>query len=143
MLLIPPVVSLVAWWILAPDPRFLAGAPWYLATSAILIGLTNLDFPAAKRFSSWVLVLSLVLALPIVITSDKFIPPGPQNGFFPLPGVETTAFVTTGGLTLQVPTGGDQCWGSSLLCTPSPDLNLTLLSDGDLQSGFAVVQSDK
>jgi len=140
--LIPPVISLAAWWVLAPDPRYLACVPWYLATSMLLVGLTNLRMATARRLAMYALLLSLALALPILIRSDKFIPPGPSHGFYPLPQPETATFLTLSGLALQVPEDGDQCWDSGVLCTPSPNPKLTLLSDGRLKSGFAVFQSN-
>jgi hypothetical protein len=59
----------------------------------------------------------------------------PRDGFV-VPNPSVTAYRTSSGLTLFVPSVDDRCWDTGLLCTPHPAPNLRLRREGRLGSGF-------
>lgn len=145
MLLIPYAVAVLAWFLSAPDPRFLGSSLWVCA-AGLLAGNTrpgNSQGHAllARRITSGVSALCAAGFLVFIgymgsTVGGAFIRPGPLHGRYPLRSVETKPFRTQSGLMLHVPREGDQCWEAPLPCTPYPAPRLGLRDDHEPFGGF-------
>jgi hypothetical protein len=133
----PVVLSLVYWFVTAPEFRFAHGLYWLLPISILApIQVT----PQLRRLGlrgTW--GLFAVLNLPLLITlmvnheSRATIPAG---GFEPMPTVPLVQRTTNSGLTIYTPADGYLCWDAPLPCTPYFNPGLHLLSS-ELKNGFA------
>ena len=134
----PSGLSLVFWFLTAPDPRFAVGAFWLLAAGV-------LSFVTRALSRSWpVLALWIALGLSAVLSVDQLrhvkpVGPGEDYGFHPTPRAELATFVTDSGLVVYVPQSRDkdQCWDGPLPCTPYREPSLRLRRPGQLRHGFA------
>jgi hypothetical protein len=137
LFLIPPIVSLVFWFLLAPDLRYASAFFWILGAGAAALVANELRKSKGMVVSITAVVLAALLTLiPHYQTKYWFIPPGLNQGFHPTPRAHLKAFVTNSGLVIYVPQVGNQCWDAPLPCTPYPKKNLSLIKSEDLGGGF-------
>jgi hypothetical protein len=130
-----PVLSLIAWFASAPDPRFAFGMFWLCAANgffAFVIGIWQFSRVRAILFSVISTVLLVIMALNINSSQFSDLPRE-----FPkkIPKVAMQYRTTDSGLQIKVPIEGDQVFDSGLLATPyfRYDLRLRGLS---LREGF-------
>jgi hypothetical protein len=93
--------------------------------------------PRSARKAVVFFALSLLLLLsPSIIRDAQWIRSGEDCGLHAPPDPPLKSFVTRSGLLLYVPEKGDQCWDAPLPCTPYPNSDLRLRSQGDTSHGF-------
>ncbi|MCK4602865.1 MAG: hypothetical protein KAU28_10395 [Phycisphaerae bacterium] len=136
LLLLPVLVGMACWFFTAPAVRFGFFLLWLLAATLVAVTFRRFAAGAGRRLLAAVLIAGVLLA---VCNIKKFFRgPGADWGFYPTPTAEMKTFVTDSGLTLHVPSCGDQCWDAPLPCTPYPKANLRLRRAGDLSGGFVL-----
>jgi len=136
---VPALGVLLFWFVTAPDPRFAGALFWYMAAGSLSVaGARTCSSRKALTVSGLSLMVTILLTLP----RSKIIRPGPDGGFYPIPQVQVHTFKTNSGLTLFVPNNGDQCWDAPLPCTPYPNSNLRLRTDGNIAAGVAMSLRD-
>lgn len=137
LILVPPAVGGLAWFLWAPDPRLAGASLWWLGAAAMSQAL-----PLGANTNRWIgrgACLAICLALlGTHWTEEKFVNPGPAGGFHPVSQVELSTFRTVSGLVVLVPEVGNRCFDAPLPCTPNPDLQLRLLAPGNLAGGFEI-----
>ena len=137
LFLFPPIVSLLFWFVIAPDVRFAGVSFWMLGAGLFVISIQNLEKPGYLNRVNWLTIILVIMTFLAGVWYKGFIvPPGPIHGFYPSPPVQTEPYQTRSGLLLNVPVGDDKCWDAPLPCTPYPDPDLRLIEEGDLASGF-------
>ncbi len=147
--LAPYAIAILAWFLSAPDPRFLGGSVWVCAAGLLASNarpqtthdsreLVRRVFAAASVFCA-VGFLAFTTYMGSAV-GGAIIAPGPSNGRYPLRKVETQPFRTRSGLVLHVPRKGDQCWEALLPCTPYPAPRLRLRAADDPWGGFELIQ---
>lgn len=139
LFLLPSLVAIFFWFILAPDVRFAGSCFWLLAIGSVLLVTTNfqqtqVSFKLSQKqriMGIWVAILFFFALIihKINLYGDTLAFSSPLN-------VETKAFITHSGLTTNVPTKDDCCWDAPLPCTPYPNAKLRLRKPGDLSAGF-------
>ncbi|HVN77008.1 MAG TPA: hypothetical protein VMT19_11870 [Thermoanaerobaculaceae bacterium] len=142
----PAVVSLVLWFLAAPEPRLAGSAAWCLGLglAAIAVASAFPDGPMRAFRTLALLAGGIVLATFVVELRQRGLLPvaaGPDAGFHPARAVETATVPTAWGLEVHVPIGTAECWNAPLPCTPWLDPALRLRRDGDLASGFTVASA--
>jgi hypothetical protein len=149
--LFPGFLGLVAWFALAPEPRFGYAVAWSLL--AVSAGLIAWSLGPAARGQRVLALACLALTVPVMAHQGlarrmaerdapasriPFLGPGPDQGFHPHPAGDVITFTTRCGLLLNVPAGaGNQVWDAPLPATDQPDRNLCQRRPGDLSGGFA------
>jgi len=144
---VPYGVAFLAWFVSAPDPRFLGSTLWVCAAvaTALCYGgsgareenqrggspIQLAGFTCAAGFLAFVLYMGSAVG-------GTFIRPGPMDGRYAVRNVETKAFETQSGLVLQVPRKGDACWEAPLPCTPYPATRLDARSRNGKLAGFQI-----
>lgn len=136
--LVPPVASLIFWFLTAPDLRFIGAAPWLMTAGATVLALDIYGWAGSRRSALWILAVSVAVAFGMYLTSEKLVDPGSEEGFYPLPTAVVEAVTLPSGLTVNVPVGTDLCWDAPLPCSPYPPPELRLRVHGALASGFTV-----
>jgi hypothetical protein len=144
LFLFPPVVSLVFWFVSAPDPRFSGALFWIVAAGALALALDEISHfynfnDHARIFGGYLLCVIVFLYIsPIrnplwIIVSEQY-----ADGLHPIPTVEYETLTTESGLMIHVPVGKDQyhCWNAPLPCAPDLRSTLRLRRPGDLSKGF-------
>jgi hypothetical protein len=133
---LPCLLSLIAWFIAAPDPRFAFAPIWLIPAALAAWALPEVKLRIPKTTEQLVKLLPHVAVMASMLGTTAFVAgqgaflpivgngPGPL-GTDPLPKAKTTVFRTDSGLILQTPEGTDQCW-AAYLCTPVPDTTLKL-----------------
>lgn len=148
--LLPAIISLLFWFVTAPDLRFAGASFWILGASSVILALNSLTqvscLSSLKTTSLSLGILGLSLALAIIsfryyAPSPLINKPGEANGFHSVSQAKLETFVTDYGLVLYVP-DGEQCWWGKLPCTPYPKDNLRLRYAGDMRYGFELVLGD-
>ena len=123
--LAPSLVVLIAWFAVAPDPRFAWGP-------LLLIALVPLAFVAPSTTHGGQLSIALVV-IGIGIVAVAFLRGSPLDVSWrlqPLPEVQVAQSRLDDGTEVVVPVEGDQCWGEFPLCRPSySDLGVELRSE--------------
>lgn len=139
LFLIPALVSLPFWFIMAPEPRFVQGSFWVIGTGAFVLSLRML-VGQSTRLTRYVGIAVVILAIPGLIALVFGERPSFQERQA-IPQVATSQFETASGLVLIVPIDTDQCWDTGLLCTPYPNPDLRLRNpERGLAGGFTVAQ---
>jgi len=152
--LVPLGPGLVAWFVVAPEPRYVRYLFWTLAAvclaQAIRAQIQRQGTFPARVVIGTCLALSLapLIVNPIrmnpqlgavaavIISNLNRVPTGPGTATAVPAG---TTFVTRSGLELFVPEGvHHHCFNAPQPCTPNPAPNLRLLRPGDPTSGFMV-----
>lgn len=138
LFLLPPLASLVYWFITAPALRFAGASFWILGAGLAVFGIENFR---PKR----ILILCLIFFILFSWLIDERINLGKElwkSKVCPLRYAELEKFKTRSGLIIYVPKKGDQCWNGPLLCTPFPDENLQLRKEEDISKGFTLDLKD-
>lgn len=130
-----PVLSLIAWFTNAPDPRFAFGIFWLFAANgffAFVTGIWQFSRLRAILFS----VISTVLLVITVLTiySGQFTDL-PREFPKKIPKVAMQYRTTNSGLKIKVPVQGDQVFDAGLLATPYFRYDLRLRGSS-LREGF-------
>lgn len=138
--LVPCCVSLVFWFLTAPDPRFAGSVFWILVTGIIALnvqtfGLARINV-AHAMLCIWVLLTVYMAWSNRNHFASASSGPGPDAGFHPVPRAAMKTFVTRSGLTLYVPCKPDWSWDAPLPNTPYPNAYLRQRTPGDLSKGF-------
>ncbi len=140
--LLPPSVSVVVWFVTAPNPRFIQGSLWALAAVGVALAVVRVQPEAGgEAAGSRLAVAALWMALFLFVSPLRqpiLVPPAATGGLHSLPQASVAVRTTSTGLQVNVPVGGDQCWNAPLPCTPYFHPELRLLEDGDLGKGFAL-----
>lgn len=146
VLLLLSVPTLITWFLLAPDPRFVLAPLWLVPIALLAWALPSRAEAHSKRARRNLVVYSGVgIVMTFFVFSDvnggalrPVVPHG--SGPFNTTGLRTPSLrmiETTSGLRLLSPTTGDRCW-QVLLCTPEPHANLSLRGPGGIGDGFRV-----
>ena len=139
----PLLGTLLIWFLTFPEPKYVRYILWSCAAIAVILSLQAWQKLSLSGRKLIVFVLSALctayVAFLIVRLGTFPLPAGPDRGFYPLPPVSHTEYVTGSGLTLNVPANGAaQCWRIPLPCTPYPNANLAARVPGELRHGFHV-----
>ena len=145
LFLLPAFMALVFWFFMAPDPRFIVGAIWYLGAGSLAVAFRRYGLQKYPKVLTSFLKASFGVAILICggllfLESKRstFAEIVRLHGFGHNPKTELSRFVTTSGLTLYSPDEKGLCWWAELPCTPYPKANLRLRKNGDIKSGFLV-----
>jgi len=125
----PAAVSLVFWFLTAPDERFALAPFWILGSLLAGAGMAGIRAPRVRGLAWATVAVLLLLPLrraPLVGTLQA------------TPAPVLDRYETDSGLLLTVPRHDDHCWNASLLCTPQPKKGLRLRDGRHLRSGFVV-----
>ena len=163
--LLPPVGSLLFWFLTAPDIRFGGSCfLWILGAGTVTLAAGGIDRMKNGGRLCVILFSCFVLCQPVFIRGHRgfvkamikekdfhkafqelnktnaLVMTRPLNNgrYFDLPRVELMTFVTKSGLEIYTPTKRDQCWDAPLLCAPYPDADLRLREKGNMRRGFMV-----
>jgi hypothetical protein len=132
-------VSLVFWFVQAPDPRLIGASFWIFASSGTTLAIGRLGrFVREAHLGLGLAAALVVVALGPLNWQPLWFAPGPDGGFYPMPHALVKEYVTRSGLVLQVPVKGNDCWLTPLPCTPRPQTGLRLRREEDLGSGFVL-----
>jgi hypothetical protein len=156
-ILMPTVVALVAWFVVAPEPRYATSAFWTLVAllgsqafaisqrrasesqvrrvfaAACLLGVSPL---VVNPLIDWRSGGSVGNPLKAIVRANVRIPP-PGEWYQPAATqAKLHPFVTRSGLVLNQPE--QRCWDAALPCTPNPAPNLRLRVPGHIERGFTV-----
>jgi hypothetical protein len=104
----------------------------------LVLALEMWGWSRFRQSALLLLMISVAVTLVMYLTSEKFVDPGPLDGFYPLPTAELEAITLSSRLTIYVPARGDQCWDGPLPCPPNLQPTLRLRVVGGLASGFTV-----
>lgn len=154
-ILLPASAGIAAWFMGAPEPRYVMSLFWTLAALCTTQAFGLLRAGDSRRAVRGTCLACLFLGVSpafvnplLVATSDPLTAivkynltrPGTDLWFHPIGGrAELKTFITGTGLVLNVPVGnGGRCWDAPLPCTPNPAPNLRLRTNGKLERGFAV-----
>ncbi len=147
-------VAIVAWFLVAPGPRYAWPVFWPLAAMLTAAAATAGRGQASPPRRTAVALILLALALSAAVyayragvewvqrdqrpTALLWRGPGEDDGFHRVPEVEYETFTTRHGLTLYTPVTGVNCWRAPLLCAAwlPLDEDLRLRRDGELRHGF-------
>ena len=120
--LVPSTLVLVAWFIIAPDPRFAWGP-------ALLMVLVPLAFLVPTIESPWiwpsVVALGSVAIIAVAMVRGSLF--DVSVDLQPMPVTEVKSSSLADGTAALIPVNGDQCWGEFPMCRPwysSPDVQL-------------------
>jgi hypothetical protein len=137
LVLLPAMLALIFWFLVAPDPRF-AGASFAIL-APIIVALTFARSAAGERRRILHVGAGVAIAISLawLVLGWSWIPPGGDFGFHPLPTPQVEPFRTSSGLTVNVPRSrGDRCWNATLPCSSRLYQNIALRHPGDLSYGF-------
>lgn len=133
LFLLPPIASLIYWFITAPDLRFVGAGFWVLGAGAMTLGVCRI------LKSKTIMILCITFFILCSWFIYEKIPIGKElfrSQIYPLRYAELERFETRSGLIIYVPKKGDQCWNGPLLCTPFPKADLRLRKEGKISKGF-------
>jgi len=147
------VLTLIAWWTLAPDPRY----AFHVVLTLLVVFLAALL--QLGSHSKWYPRLSYVAATALVLMAIQsrvefgirywglsrcvqvlFIPPPNANGVYELPTRETNEITNSFGLTISVPSTGDRVGDAPLPSAPFLPPQIRTRRPNDLSSGFQYVR---
>ena len=131
LLLLPPLVGLLFWFLGSPDPRFAGACFWLLAVNGWVLALLSKE-PRSRS------PLELTLVLVVFATGSLFLsataPGWNTGGFMPLPPPDTKPYRTDWGLELQV----GRCWDAPPPCSEIANRHLRWREEGNPSRGFKV-----
>ena len=157
LILLPIVVGVVVWFVLAPAPRYLLFAFWaipaLLGSQAFALTAERAESIAGRNLAvaAFVLGFSPIVLSPLVYWNSSGQDSNPVRAVFNAnfriagPGTwirpswgrpELTTYLTASGLAINVPK--HRCWDGPLPCSPNPAPNLRLRVPGNLGKGFVV-----
>ena len=150
----PSALAIVAWLLFSPPSyRFAWGPLFVFGIAPLAAMLTAKQGPTGTSLhkSQWIVrtcSISVVSLIAITLTartefnsidsarSWKIANLSIPYSVAPQSVVKTTSLNTDGGVAVQIPIEGDQCWATYPLCSPLPTPTLRFLGD-DLESGFS------
>jgi hypothetical protein len=145
-LLLPSLGGLVFWFSLAPAFRFGESAIW---TTAACLGAVAFQqiLPAISLRGKQVALFGLLAlggwcSYPRTLWKVSFRPLLDVQRFLPVPQARTIPYVLSSGLIVRVPVETNQCWDSSIPCSPYFADSLQLRRGQNLRWGFRVEGSD-
>jgi predicted outer membrane lipoprotein len=130
--LAPSLVTLVFWFVAAPDPRFVAGPIWLVPL--VLLAARPIDERVALAFAVAIVATLIIGGAWRPVTKHGS---GPFRSANP-PDAVVRRLRTNSGLLIYEPAVGDLCW-RKLLCTPNPRRTLELRRHG-VADGFRLAQ---
>lgn len=131
LLLLPTLVALASWFVVAPLPRFAGAALWALAFQLLLWAVDGVAPRALPR-----LLVATALVAPLLAPWLQGAPAlSGLRSFEPESPPRMEPRVLPGGLEVLVPRN-DVCLDGPLLCTPTPIPGLRLRQPGNLGAGF-------
>ncbi len=126
------ILALIAWYIMAPDPRFAAASFWILGAIGVCFLFGDAP-PSPSRMAAGIVALATAATIGIV---THVFSPGLHIGIRELPEVKIDMKSTASGLEVVVPPD-ELCWNGPLLCMPRLDTRLRPRRDENLAAGFA------
>lgn len=152
LLSIPPIIAMAFCFFTAPDTRFVQGPIWIIAANSLIVALSSLERVVERPLLHKVFrgsILAVLVLLAFSSAATKLNGPAADKGSHPAPIAKLERFETNCGLVVSVPvTTGvparqfmeDQCWDSSIPCTPKYELNPNLCTrkPKDVNSGFTI-----
>lgn len=156
-IMLPACVAVVAWFVVAPAPRYLTAIFWTFPLLYAAQAYARYQAWAEPRWNRRIFAAGLALGFAPVILAplDEWAAdPGRGNPLralahalvvVPPPGAlmepagqgaTTHEFTTRSGIVLHVP--DSRCWDLPLPCTPNPAPNLRLRDPNNLERGFVV-----
>ena len=160
--LAPALFAFIAWFFLAPEPRYGSIFAWVLAIGSLAFLICAYLHPKLILIYLTVFLL-IVIKCPFEIQKqgrmsaiashqNPFLGANPKrlslndwhrftHQMINLPGIpesKVKTYLTRYGLILTVPVRGDQCWEAVLPCTPYPHPRLRLRKTGHMSSGFMI-----
>jgi hypothetical protein len=130
MTLIPILMGMLFWFLVAPDVRFAHSLFWILPVAMVFILLKVLEtFGNINTIVIMLLFLALNINVPLGFLSYPFMRSS-LDGYQPIPVASLMEKQTLSGLTVLVPAKGDQCWDSKIPCTPYFDPSLRYTNNG-------------
>lgn len=140
--ILPPIFGIAFWVVSAPNPRFVGALLWLTASGGVVLLAEELaDYHKHIRTG----LIGVVIALQCYMAGTSLLPNlhlSTTSSLLTMPVPDLKSFVTSSGLHLWVPASGDQCWDAPLPCTPYPNPQLTLRSDGMLAKGFMIMENN-
>jgi hypothetical protein len=145
LLLLPPIIAIILWFISSPNPRFAGSLFWILSTVTVVILVEQVVrvyhfenlFPV---FSYFLFVLIFLYVSPL--RNPLWIAPVEQNrnDLATAPVPDHTSRMTNDGLVIYIPTNSDQCWNAPVPCTPAYHFrsDLQLREPGLFHKGFTL-----
>ena len=141
-LLLPSIGGLVFWFSLAPAFRFGESAIW---TTAACLGAVALQqvLPMMSRRGKQVALFGLLAlggwcSYPRTLWKLYIRRVLDVHGFLPVPQARTMPYALRSGLTIQVPIETNQCWDTTIPCSPYFADSLQLRRGENLRWGFRV-----
>jgi hypothetical protein len=156
-MLLPAVVALVGWFLVAPAPRYVAGIFWLFPLLIAAQAYGRLQLATEPRWNRRLVVAGLLLGLspavvqplldwqqdgrdgnPLRAVARENVVLLPQGMLMRGPAGRpyTWTYVSVHGVRLIVPRG--RCWDAPVPCTPNPAPNLRLRVEGKPTSGYVV-----
>ena len=136
-LLITEVISIIFWFIAAPELRYTNGMFILLFITSILIFKTALPkIKVMKKIKIGMMFYSVVIFIwcfNISYSMNEF----GLCGIIVLKKLPMNTFVTNSGLKILVPANGKQPWDSDLPATPEPEKGLELIGS-TISEGFRI-----
>ncbi len=139
---LPFAIAIVAWFISAPDPRFLGCSLWVPAAwlaSASSVQSKRARYQQAMRWTIGACFAAYCATMAAALDA-WIIGPTPSLA---VRNVETRVVRTRNGLELNVPVKGDRCWEAPLPCTPYPAPRLGLRDPDEPWSGYILLGLDE
>ncbi len=156
-MLLPIGAAFTAWFLAAPEPRYIWDVGWCWAGVGMASLVWLLERPESSTVARGVRTGVLLLGLSVLVLrplaaphpkdlqrspgrrllSELFLLPGPALALLDTPRApEVRTYVTRSGLSLHVV--DHRCWDTPIPCTPNPAPNLRLRVAGQLGKGFVV-----
>jgi hypothetical protein len=140
---IPIIASIVFWFLMAPDWRFLGAIPEIMITFSGWLCLRAIKIP--QQLPKWVNIVlnKKILGMLIFLLTVRVIHVAtlPNTGWQPWPTEEITQKYTETGLMVNTPLVGDRCWDAPIPCAAEFNPQLRLISPDNmrnsLSSGFS------
>ncbi len=144
--LAPMLAALMVWFLTYPEPKYARFLLWSVAALAVITALQTWQPIAIRRWKFAPLAVAaacIVYVLYLIVKLGAFpLQAGPERGFHAHPPARYSEFVTTSGLTLNVPVGDALCWRIPLPCTPYPSPNLEARVAGQQRHGFRLSEEE-
>lgn len=137
--LLPLVAALVAWWWIAPSPRFAGATFWGFAGATLaLLALETPSF-VARRVSGGAIAVALLCAL-VLPVQLRVVFPAKDTTFYTLPEAVIREHTSERGAVYWEPTTTDQCWDAPLPCAYpySYTAQLCEREAGNIAAGYAM-----
>ena len=140
-LLIPSLAGTVFWFVASPAPRFGQFAIWTAAGTLGTWGIVALTCGPRRVERTKIILAGLLGLLVWCLISFGWKQPYErllaEKALAPLPEVSVTSRRTLSGVSVYVPTKGNQCWDGPLPCTPYFDETLRLRDPRSMRFGFS------